>query len=755
VSLLDSLNPQQRRAVAHTDGPLLIFAGAGSGKTRVLTYRIAYLIREQGIEPRNILAVTFTNKAADEMKERIRALIGEKSRHLWAGTFHSICARILRQEAESFGIDPDFVIFDEADQNALIRECLSVRNLDPKVYRPPVVLNTISNAKNELMTPRRFQQTVKDDFEKQIASVYYLYQRLLKENNAFDFDDLIMRTVELLKKHKRACERYQERFHHVLVDEYQDINHAQYQLTRILAGKYKNLCVVGDDDQSIYGWRGANVKIILDFEKDFPSATTIKLEQNYRSTQKILECANEVICKNKGRAGKRLWTNNPTGDNIICYEAVSEHEEAQFVANTIAEAAANEGRRWSDFSVLYRTNAQSRVVEEALLNLGIPYRIVGGLRFYDRKEIKDFVAYLRVILNHRDSVSLRRIINTPTRGIGDKTVAALDRFAHQENISLYEALQRVGEYEDIPRAGKEAAQDFAEMMESLAKAAETAGLMQLANEVLERTRYIETLLAEGTAEAAARAENLKEFVSLAKEFEEAGEGRGLAEFLEHISLLSDIDEAGDVGNQVTLMTLHSAKGLEFPIVFILGLEEGIFPHQRCMDEPEQIEEERRLCYVGMTRAQEKLFLTYAYRRTVFGNTEERIPSRFLAELPDKFVDRHAGISALRASVPRSIGEEALTAGGPKLNVVEILSGRRKAGGKSTDAGEKEGSGASGIALPDEAPFRAGDKVEHTKFGRGVVVQVKGNGAEAEVTVAFPGEGIKKLSVRYAPLAKVG
>ncbi len=746
---------------------MLIFAGAGSGKTRALTYRIAYMVRECGIDPGQILAVTFTNKAADEMKQRIRNLVGAEASRVWAGTFHSICARILRRHGVSIGVPPQFVIFDTADQLALVKQALSVLDLDSKVYSPQDVLARISSAKNELVTVSAYRRARKGPFDEVVSRVYRVYQEQLAQNSALDFDDLLMRAVELLRSDKEALDHYQKRLRYVLVDEYQDINHAQYELVRCLSAEHRNLCVVGDDDQSIYGWRGANVGIILAFEEGFPHAKVIKLEQNYRSTQKILECAYEVIRHISTRAPKRLWTENHPGENIVVYQAVNEQEEAVWTCQTIREQVERGVARYGDYAVLYRTNAMSRNFEEALLALGMPYRIVGGVRFYERAEIKDIISYLRVVHTPADGVSLRRILNKPPRGIGDKTVAALERLAHEEGLSLWETLPCLQASDVLSPRAKGAVDAFHQMMLELQALAQTGSVTEIAEAAIRDTGYVEWLRSSATAEAAGRVENLEEFVSLARNFEESRDDVGsrslLTAFLEHIALLSDVDEAEDPGDSVSLMTLHAAKGLEFPVVFIAGLEEGMFPHQRSLGDDRELEEERRLCYVGITRAQRMLFLSHAFRRTVFGQTQEQQPSRFLGDLPQELIDRRQDISALVA--PRIAEEEqdAERIGGKKLDLTKILSRSPRS---HREAQPKPAPSSPARVKPQRArkekaeavsdsgtEFRAGMKVVHPQFGRGVVVRTDGEGPELTVTVAFPGGGIKKLAAQYANLQK--
>jgi len=775
--ILSQLNPQQREAAECIDGPVLIFAGAGSGKTRALTYRIAYMVRECGVPPESILAVTFTNKAANEMKDRIRTLVGDQARRIWAGTFHSICARMLRADGEAIGIPSNFVIFDSPEQQSLVKEALSVLDVDPKQYSPVEVHSRISRAKNELMTVSDFGRTRKGSFEDITGRAYRIYQEKLRQNNALDFDDLLMRAVDLLATQEQVREKYQERLRYVLVDEYQDINHAQYRFVQILSAKHGNICVVGDDDQSIYGWRGANVGIILAFEGDYPKCKVVKLEQNYRSTGKIIECAAEVIRNNPDRAAKRLWTENHPGDNVVVYEAINEAEEAEWVANTIADQTGRRVAKAGDFAILYRTNAMSRNFEEALIARGIPYRVVGGLRFYERAEIKNAVAYMRVIQNPADGVSLRRIISKPTRGIGDTTLRAVERFAYgdgENSVTLYEALGRAFEIEELKPRAQEALAAFHRMMEELRAKADRVPLSELAHAVIEDTGYVEALQKSGNAEDASRVENLQEFVSLTAQFEEAYETGEptLQAFLEHIALLTDIDEAEEPGDAVSLLTLHSAKGLEFPIVFVVGLEENIFPHQRSMRDEQELAEERRLCYVGITRAQRQLYLTHAFRRTIFGQPTDQRPSRFLDELPQDLVTRRQDISRLaRPQIFEEEFEELEHPSGRKLDLTRILSRKRKAGDGPPPKRPAEsrpsaplGDGARRTTVKrqtkvksptagSDGEFRTGTKVRHAKFGDGIVVSNEGEGDDAIVTVAFVSTGVKKLALQYANLQK--
>ncbi|MGQ9731045.1 MAG: ATP-dependent helicase [Candidatus Zipacnadales bacterium] len=775
ASVLDALNPQQRAAAECIEGPLLIFAGAGSGKTRALTYRIAHMVRERGIPPDNILAVTFTNKAANEMKERIAGLVGEAARRIWAGTFHSVCARMLRADGEPIGIPPNYIIFDEAEQKALVKEALSVLDVDPKQYTPSDVLNRISRAKNELMSVADFVRTKRGPFEEIAARAYRIYQEKLRQNNALDFDDLLMCAVELLTQQEEVRQKYQNRFRFILVDEYQDINYAQYRLVRLLADVHRNICVVGDDDQSIYGWRGANVGLILAFESDYPDCRVVKLEQNYRSSGKIIECADELIKHNSDRADKRLWTQNHPGDNVVVYEAVNETEEAEWVAETIADQIKRAVRQPGDFAVLYRTNAMSRNFEEAFIARGIPYRVVGGLRFYERAEIRDAVAYMRVIHNTSDGVALRRIINRPPRGIGDKTLRVLEQWAYgagSKPLPLYAALARVYEIEDLSPRAQAAVAAFHTLMERLRDTAHRVRLSELAQAVIEGSGYVESLQVAGTAEAMSRLENLQEFVTLTTKFEQTQRDTppNLAAFLEHIALLTDIDEADSPSNAVSLLTLHSAKGLEFPVVFIVGMEENIFPHQRSMGDELELAEERRLCYVGITRAQQMLYLTHAFRRTIYGQPQDQRPSRFINELPQDLLTRRQDVS--RLARPQIFEEEFADlerVAGEKLDLTCLLSRHKKTSAipqsslhRRTVAPHAESPprsivkrkshlSSSGDAEANE--FQAGTKVRHSKFGEGVVISTEGKGEETILTVAFVSTGVKKLVLQYANLEK--
>jgi DNA helicase-2/ATP-dependent DNA helicase PcrA len=721
--LFDELNPSQREAVAATEGPLLVVAGAGSGKTRVLTYRIAYLIRELGVSPYSILAITFTNKAANEMKERVGLLVGAVSRGMWVSTFHSACVRILRQHASMLGYRNAFSIYDDIDARRLVQYCVRDLDLDPKRFPPKGIRAAISNAKNELIDFESFAQQGSGPYHEKVADVYRLYQQRLLEASAMDFDDLLMVTVELLGAFPRVLDEYQDRFRYVLVDEYQDTNHAQYRLVQLLAAKHRNLCVVGDSDQSIYAFRGADVRNILEFERDYQDARVVVLDRNYRSTQTILDAANAVIANNRGRTPKHLWTDLGTGDPVTVYRAEDEHDEAAFIAERLG-ALEDVGKRLSDAAVFYRTHAQSRVLEEIFVRYAIPYQVIGGPKFYDRREVKDVMAYLRALVNPADEVAMKRIVNVPKRGIGATSIGHVDRFVEANDITFYEALERAGEN---TRLAARAAKQIAEFVALLGvlRAAAASGPRAALQSVLDDTGYLAEFEADGGLEALSRAENLKELLSVAAEFEENGPmadlgdekwdelsgSRRLELFLEATSLVSDVDGMEESG-AVTLMTLHNAKGLEFPVIFIAGMEEGVFPHMRSLGDPDQLEEERRLAYVGITRAQEHLYLTHATTRNLFGATNYNSPSRFLGEIPDsllKEADKRKRVPEREAIKPR-----------PTLD-------------------------GSSVAV--------GDKVRHQHWGVGVVVDLIGSGDRAEATVSFEGQGEKRLLLAWAPLER--
>ncbi len=715
--IVKSLNKQQRAAVTNTEGPVLVFAGAGSGKTRVLTHRIAYMIRELGVSPHNILAVTFTNKAANEMKERAEGLLGKAATGLWIGTFHGICARILRQRGPDIGIDRSFTILDDSDQLTLVRESLEAEGFDQKLYRPRDILNLISRAKEQLVLPDEFGRRFVGRLENVAGRVYRTYQEKLRLNRALDFDDLIMYTVLLLMNRPDVLKYYQDQFRYVLVDEYQDINYSQYQLVHMLAEEHRNIFCVGDDDQSIYRWRGADVGIILQFEKDYPDAAIYKLELNYRSTKKILSAAHAIVARNTDRAEKKLWTENAEGCDIEVMDAANEIDEASQVAQSIQNKVSFGERNYSDIVVLYRINAQSRVFEEAMINARIPHILVGSVRFYERKEIKDVLAYLRLAANPHESVSLRRVINVPTRGIGQTSISHLEQFAIQEHITLYDALRRVREATNIPTRARAAMEKFAEMIRHLNEMSENVSIRHLTEEALQVSGYLTWLRDDHTMESRSRLENVEELLSVTENFRLNTENPTLSVFLEQVALISDIDTLEDTSNAVTLMTMHAAKGLEFPIVYITGMEEGLFPHRRSLEDREELAEERRLCYVGMTRAREELLLTYAHQRMLMGQITGTGMSRFISEIPEDIVANARPRRRLSANT-------------------EWRSQFRQ------------------MRTSNAASFRPGQKVQHDRFGKGVVINCAGSGDEEQVTVAFDKDGVKKLLVGLANLREI-
>ncbi|MFJ5623211.1 DNA helicase PcrA [Peribacillus loiseleuriae] len=734
--LVKGLNEQQQKAVKATDGPLLIMAGAGSGKTRVLTHRIAYLMVEKEVAPWNILAITFTNKAAREMKERIRGILGGASEEIWISTFHSMCVRILRRDIDRIGYNRNFSILDTTDQQSVIKQILKDKNLDPKKYDYRALLGTISSAKNELVTPEEYQKTAGDFYTNVAADVYTEYQKRLRKNQACDFDDLIMLTITLFQRVPEVLEYYQRKFQYIHVDEYQDTNRAQYMLVKLLASRFRNLCVVGDSDQSIYRWRGADIANILSFEKDYPNATMIFLEQNYRSTKKILEAANKVIDNNRNRKPKNLWTENMDGNKIRYFRADSEQGEAQFVAGKINEMIRDSSRKLSDIAILYRTNAQSRVMEEVLLKSNLQYTIVGGIKFYDRKEIKDILAYLRLIANPDDDISLRRVINVPKRGIGATSLDKVADYAAMTDGSMYQALQDIDMIGLSPKITK-AAREFRDLIHAYTNQQEYLSVTELVEEVIEKTGYREMLQAEKSIESQSRLENIDEFLSVTKSFEQSNDDKSLVGFLTDLALVADIDQLDDTEEaqeSVTLMTLHSAKGLEFPVVFLLGLEEGVFPHSRSLMDEEEMEEERRLAYVGITRAESELYITNAQMRTLFGRTNMNPVSRFIAEIPEELIEDmkpKPKKSALHSSKPIHSGGSRRT---PSFG--KVVAQPNATGG-------------------DEIGWQVGDKAAHKKWGTGTVVSVKGEGEGKELDIAFPSPtGIKRLLAKFAPIEKV-
>jgi DNA helicase-2/ATP-dependent DNA helicase PcrA len=750
--LLARLNPSQREAVAHADGPLLIFAGAGSGKTRVLTHRIAYLIGRRGIRPRNIVAVTFTNKAANEMRERLAQLLGAGAeKEMWVGTFHAVCARLLRERGHTIGLDRNFVVYDDGDQITLMRECLSQLNLDDRQYPPRAVLSLISKAKEKLIAPDRYKEHFSGVFENVAGKVYGLYQEKLKLNRALDFDDLIMMAVRMLQEREDVREYYQNKFRYAMVDEFQDVNHAQYMLVKYLSDKYQNLCVVGDDDQSIYGWRGADVQLILRFERDYPDANIIKLEQNYRSTQNILNAAYNVVRNNRGRKDKRLWTENIAGEEISLFEAINEQEEGVFIANTLLTETRAKKRRFQDFAVLYRTNAQSRVLEEVFINYRIPYKIVGGVKFYERREIKDILSYLRLIYNPYDSVALRRVINVPARGIGTTTWQKIENKATVTGASLWDIVSDIASIEGVKPSTKKAIESFVALIAHLRGKQEGETpytVTKTLEEVLENTGYVRELEKERSIEAQTRIENIRELLTVTQQFEATTEDPTLGAFLEQTALIADVDSLEESADSVVLMTLHSAKGLEFPVVFLAGLEEGVFPHSRSMQSDREMEEERRLAYVGITRAKEELFLTFAARRTIFGNTQVSQVSRFVREIPEELFKlsesgRRPGAIGSGARVLSKWSRDEYS------QVNDSPWGQAQAGTRAVQRAK-----APEMPKPAGESYKVGQKVKHAVFGTGTVLGSVGEGDEAQVTVAFPNVGVKKLVAGFARLEKV-
>lgn len=760
--LFRRLNPEQYKAVETGEGPVLCLAGAGSGKTTAMVYRVLHLLlfgpkhnpkpeppadmTEQdlrmmedwlkqeknrkagllplrikqligtlGISARSILAITFTNKAAEEMRTRLEGVLGATSREMWVMTFHAACVRILRREITALGYTSDFVIYDTQDQQQVIKGVLKELNLDEKKFAPRTMSHLISKFKNELKNTQDAKLLAGDFLEDKAAQVYEIYQKRLKENNALDFDDLIMLTVQVFEKHPEVLKKYQERFRYIMVDEYQDTNHAQYVLVNLLARKYKNLCVVGDDDQSIYGFRQADIRNILEFERDYPQAKVIKLEQNYRSTQSILAAANQVIKNNVGRKKKSLWTENPQGERLVLYRAQNEQDEARYVAERIREFTQGH-YRYQDCAVLMRTNAQSRVLEEWFLRAGIPYKIVGGLKFYERKEIKDILAYLKLLANPSDSISLRRIINVPRRGVGEATVQKVEDFSRAEGLPVYEALKQ---YENLSLTAKIAKgiAGFVNFMDKMYRLVGQVSLTELTEKIMVESGYWQELLEDNTVESQSRRENLKEFLTVTQNYEKEAVEPSLGGFLAEVSLVSDIDTLEDQNQAVVVMTMHTAKGLEFPVVFIVGMEEGIFPHSRSLLNESELEEERRLCYVALTRAKEKIHLVCARERNLYGNTSYNPPSRFIGEIPpqlwEEYQSNHDFFRTTRAPAPPLFTRQG------------------------------------GLIQ-----FNVGDKVEHRKWGQGVVVSVKGEGEEAEIKVAFPNLGIKSLVAKYAPISKI-
>lgn len=736
-NMLDKLNERQKEAVLATEGPVLVLAGAGSGKTTVLVNRIAYMISEKHIRPWNILAITFTNKAAREMKDRIERLLGDTAKDMWIGTFHSVCVRILRSCIDLLGYSRDFVIYDTADTKTVMKECLRELDIDEKSFPVRNVLSIISNAKNDLMDAATFENVYKSDYRMSIiAKIYYRYQTKLRKNNAVDFDDIILNTVKILSENPDVLSKYQDKFQYILVDEYQDTNNSQYLLINLLAQANRNLCVVGDDDQSIYKFRGANIGNILNFEDDYSDVQKITLDQNYRSTQNILDAANSVISNNKGRMGKSLWTSNGDGNKVFVYTGTNEYDEARYIARQIKKHFDEQGS-FSDCAILYRTNAQSRVIEEMLMRESVPYKVLSGLRFYDRKEIKDIIAYLRVVYNPNDDVSLARIINEPKRKIGNATLEKARNIAREKETSLYDVISNADDYPEFKTAIKKLL-SFSEIIQSLIKLKDTVTIEELTGRILNDTGYMPALVMEDTTESKTRIENLGEFISVITEFEKNEEtGNTLGEFLENISLVSDIDGYDENEDSAVLMTIHSAKGLEFPIVFLSGLEEGLFPGMRSMESDDDIEEERRLCYVAITRAKEQLYITKTISRTIHGKTMPTTASRFFKEIPVEYLEDKTTLQPKVAKVMQDLGVR--NAAAPKKEVYMT---------------KGFGSSVKSSGSTDYSKFKAGDTVEHRTFGRGEILKATPCGNDCILEIQFESIGFKRLMAAFAKVKKI-
>lgn len=726
-SLLDGLNREQQQAVQHTEGPLLILAGAGSGKTKVLTVRIAYLLA-QGVNPYEILAITFTNKAAKEMKSRVEGLVGDVANRIWLSTFHSFCAKFLRFELDNFlGYNSNFTIYDTSDSQVVIKAALKALNLDDKYYPVGAMISAISDAKNKLMFASDYRKQARDFYQQKVADVYEYYERELRKNNALDFDDLLLVAVKLLQSNAAVLEKYSKRFKYVMIDEYQDTNHAQYLLAYLLSSHWKNIAVVGDADQSIYAWRGADIQNILDFEKDYPNCTSIKLEQNYRSTKIILDAANAVIDNNEGRPEKNLWTDKVEGAKIQHFTAQSEHEEAAFIGDTIVKKHDIHGVPYGDMAILYRTNAQSRVLEEALIKRALPYTMVGGTKFYDRKEIKDVLAYLRVLYNPFDDLSLLRIINVPKRSIGATTVSKLQDYARENGTSLFMTLTQLHLVGTIKGKTKEKLEEFGILIFTLVAEMDDKSVLDILEAILDRTGYLAQLEESTDPQDQARAENIGELLSVAKDFQDTNPTGTVEDFLEQVALVNDVDSFEQEESKVTLMTLHAAKGLEFPIVFLGGLEEGLFPHSRTLMNPEEIEEERRLAYVGITRAEKELYISNATTRTVFGRTSSYLPSRFIDEIPAELVDSLRAKRRIPDDIKPTVPRHMSVASRPVTKPIirnEVI-----------------------------ADWKVGDTAIHSKWGNGKVVNVSGEGAGMKLTIEFPTQGVRVVMAKFAPVKK--
>ena len=726
-SLLDGLNREQQQAVQHTEGPLLILAGAGSGKTKVLTVRIAYLLA-QGVNPYEILAITFTNKAAKEMKSRVEGLVGDVANRIWLSTFHSFCAKFLRFELDNFlGYNSNFTIYDTSDSQVVIKAALKALNLDDKYYPVGAMISAISDAKNKLMFASDYRKQARDFYQQKVADVYEYYERELRKNNALDFDDLLLVAVKLLQSNAAVLDKYSKRFKYVMIDEYQDTNHAQYLLAYLLSSHWKNIAVVGDADQSIYAWRGADIQNILDFEKDYPNCTSIKLEQNYRSTKIILDAANAVIDNNEGRPEKNLWTDKVEGAKIQHFTAQSEHEEAAFIGDTIVKKHDIYDVPYGDMAILYRTNAQSRVLEEALIKRALPYTMVGGTKFYDRKEIKDVLAYLRVLYNPFDDLSLLRIINVPKRSIGATTVSKLQDYARENGTSLFMTLTQLHLVDTIKGKTKEKLEEFGILIFTLVAEMDDKSVLDILEAILDRTGYLAQLEESTDPQDQARAENIGELLSVAKDFQDTNPTGTVEDFLEQVALVNDVDSFEQEESKVTLMTLHAAKGLEFPIVFLGGLEEGLFPHSRTLMNPEEIEEERRLAYVGITRAEKELYISNATTRTVFGRTSSYLPSRFIDEIPAELVDSLRAKRRIPDDIKPTVPRHMSVASRPVTKPIirnEVI-----------------------------ADWKVGDTAIHSKWGNGKVVNVSGEGAGMKLTIEFPTQGVRVVMAKFAPVKK--
>ncbi|NTW05389.1 MAG: DNA helicase PcrA [Peptococcaceae bacterium] len=731
MNIFEGLNDPQRLAVESNQGPLLVMAGAGSGKTRVLTTKIAHLIRNNQVRPDEILAITFTNKAAQEMKERVTSMIPDSVKEMWVCTFHSACMRILRRQATFFGYRPGFTIYDDSDQQTVIKACLKALDIDDKKLPPRSVSAAISQAKNRLVGPEEFEAQAYDYFSKQVTRVYRLYQQTLVRNNALDFDDILMVTVNLLREQPSVAKYYQSKFKYILVDEYQDTNHAQYAFIQILAKVNRNICVVGDPDQGIYSWRGADISNILEFEKDYPETKIIVLDRNYRSTKTILDAANHLIRHNPDRREKKLWTASDEGRPIIAFAGDTERVEADYVSDRIQRLHSQEKISYKEMAVFYRTNAMSRVLEESLIRRGIPYRIIGGLRFYDRKEIKDIMSYLKLLVNPSDEVSFARIINVPKRAVGEASISKMLDYSLYNEVDLIATLKKVAVIKGISAKAKKACEELGNLLGSYKDRLNELSVTQIVQGLLADTGYLAELEAEKTVESQSRQENLKEFLSVTTDFDRNAEDPFLTEFLSGIALVSDIENLDQESEQISLITLHSAKGLEFPVVFLIGMEEGVFPHTRVMDDPQELHEERRLAYVGITRAKKILYLTRCWQRTLYGFTKFNEPSRFLKEIPPGLFAGHDPLD----------GEPAGKASAPSMGFKGVVTGASLWGRQSKDS----------TPVPS---FVKGDEVNHVKWGAGKITGVRGMGDSAELTIDFPGLGVKTLLAKYAPLKKL-